>query len=74
MSRLMTALSLAGAIVLLIVALLVFIVAGSIPIAIAAVVGGVALASGALTSMRNNRHLPGASASSITPHDPSVPS
>ena len=63
MSRLMTSLSLAGAAALLIVALLVFIVAGSIPIAIAAVAGGVALASAALTSMRNNRHLPSTFAS-----------
>lgn len=71
MNRPMTALSLAGAAALLIVALLVFILAGSIPIAIAAVAGAVALSGGALTSMRSNRHLPRTSAP--TPRDPSLP-
>jgi uncharacterized protein YqfA (UPF0365 family) len=71
MSRLMTAFSLAGAAALLIVALFVFIIAGSIPLAIAAGAGGVALASAALTSMRNNRHLPSTSAPAS--RDPTTP-
>jgi len=64
----MTALSLAGAAALLIVALFVFMIAGSIPLAIAAVAGGIALASAALRSMRNNRHLPSTSAPASRDH------